>query len=420
MGVLLAERLFPGSSPDPVVIVNTASNTQESSSTQPTEFAFPPKPTQVNARKPLNQPPLGETGSWATAVRNGKQKQAKQRTMSSQWFEEENSDSRQGKKTPSKEEVFVKAVKEAERSILVFNLDLGQQPSMNTATISSKVTFSLVSTLDKKENRPSPSQESKDFVDDILSQVVRMEFFGSKTAPCKNPANKSLNGKFYTVPVKFMFKDRKTAQTAADILREFMGINSTTPYHKALRAAMNRAIGRAKEENPGYQAKTNLDLNGKTLKCFIRPDVKPPGSWAPYGESIPLSFADMDPSSGFVRDKVSQNPTFSSPIGQRQKTRAVDNRTPPTSSNTEGNQSESSAMETDPAVTTVSEKEHTEEILMQQLAEVNKVSSPLPAFMQTPKGKNTGSTDKTTFKKSSLIQHSPPAKSRHSIGSFGS
>jgi len=96
-----------------------------------------------------------------------------------------------------------------------------------------------------------------------------------------------------------------------------------------LRAAMNRTINKAKVENPGYQAKTNLDLNGKTLKCFIRPDVKPPGSWAPYGESIPLSFADMDPSGGFVRNAVSQNPTFSSPAGQRQKTRAVDNRTPP-------------------------------------------------------------------------------------------
>jgi hypothetical protein len=83
---------------------------------------------------------------------------------------------------------------------------------MNTATISSKVTFSLVSTLDRKEKRPSPSQESKDFVGDILSQVVRMEFFGSKTSPCKNPADKTLNGKFYTVPVKFMFKDRKTAK----------------------------------------------------------------------------------------------------------------------------------------------------------------------------------------------------------------
>ena len=43
-----------------------------------------------------------------------------------------------------------------------------------------------------------------------------------------------------------------------------------------------------------------------------------------------------------------------------------------------------------------------------------------PEFMQTPKNKNKGNTDKTTFKKSSLIQHSPPAKSRHSTGSFGS
>jgi hypothetical protein len=209
LGVLLAERLFPGSSPDPVVIVDTASTAQETNSAQHTEFVFPPKQKQVNPRKPLNQPPLGETGTWATAVRHGKQKQAQAQaqpsTMSSRWFQEEETDSRQGKKTLSKEEVFVKAVKEAERSILVFNLDLGQQPSMNSATISSKVTFSLVSTLDKKEKRPSPSQESKDFVDDILSQVVRMEFFGSKTAPCKNPADKTLNGKFYTVPVKFMF-----------------------------------------------------------------------------------------------------------------------------------------------------------------------------------------------------------------------
>jgi hypothetical protein len=329
IAVLLAERLFPGHSPDLVVIEDRPSKSQESAA-QHSEFTFPSAQNKVNSRKPLNQPPLGETGTWATAVRNGSRKQNKVSTMESQWFESEN-ESRPAKKQPTKEEVFVKAVRDAERSILFFNLDLGQQPSMNTATISSKVTFSLVSMLDRKENRNSPSQESKDFVDDILSQVVRMEFFGSKTSPCKNPADKASNGKFYTVPVKFMFKDRKAAQTAADILRDFMGISSTTPYHKNLRAAMNRTINKAKVENPGYQAKTNLDLNGKTLKCFIRPDVKPPGSWSPYGENIPLSFADMDPSNGFVRNNVSQNPTFSSPAGQRQKTRAMDNRTPPPS-----------------------------------------------------------------------------------------
>jgi hypothetical protein len=185
---------------------------------------------------------------------------------------------------------------------------------------------------------------------------------------------------------------------------------------------MNKVIAKAKVENPGYQAKTNLDLNGKSLKCFIRPDVKPPGRWAPYGENIPLSYADMDPSSSFGKDNVSQNPTFSSPTGQRQKTRALDNRTPPgnKSNKDDDNCSGTSSMETEASLTTDSGKERSEEQLMKQLEEVNKVSSPLPAFLQTPKGKNHGNLDKTTFKKSSLIQHSPPAKSRHSTGSFGS
>jgi len=92
-----------------------------------------------------------------------------------------------------------------------------------------------------------------------------------------------------------MFKDRKVAQTASELLRECVGISSTTPYHKSLRAAISLAIKLVKDENPGYQAKANLDLNGKTLKCFLRPDSNPPGSWAPCGSNIPLPAEALDP-----------------------------------------------------------------------------------------------------------------------------
>jgi hypothetical protein len=189
MGVLLAERLFPGSSPDPVVIDTPSANLQGASGAQSSEFPFPPSQNQVNSRKPLNQAPLGDSGSWATAVRHGNKRNAQAGSkviQTSQWLQDSESDSRPGKKQPTKDEIFVKAVKDAERSILVFNLDLGQQPTMNQSTISSKVTLSMVNTLDRKENRSTPSQEARDFVDDVLSQVVRMEFFGSKTAPCKS------------------------------------------------------------------------------------------------------------------------------------------------------------------------------------------------------------------------------------------
>jgi hypothetical protein len=124
---------------------------------------------------------------------------------------------------------------------------------------------------------------------------VRMEFFGSKTSPCKFPGNSSLNGSFYTVPVKLVFKDRRTAQTAAEMLRKYLNLNSITPYHKSLKAAMTQAINRAKAANPGHHAKVNLDLNGKTLKCLIRTEGNPPGSWTPWGTNIPLPMAALDP-----------------------------------------------------------------------------------------------------------------------------
>jgi hypothetical protein len=135
---------------------------------------------------------------------------------------------------------FAKAVKEAERSLLIFNLDMGQTPIMNPSTMSAKVTVGL---LDKKadheeKDRNNHTRESRDFVDDILSQVVKMDFFGKKTGPCKIPGKPELNGSFYTIPVKLTFKDRSSAVAASDLLRECMGIHTTTPYHKSLRAAM--------------------------------------------------------------------------------------------------------------------------------------------------------------------------------------
>jgi len=179
-----------------------------------------------------------------------------------------------------------------------------------------------------KEGKPHGhhSQDAREFVDDLLSQVTKMEFFGTKTAPCKYPGDSNLNSKFYTIPVKLMFRDRKAAQTASELLREHMGINSTTPYHKSLRAAMNMAIAKTKEANPGHHAKVNLDLNGKTLKCFIRTDTKPPGKWIPAGKNIPLPQESMDPSTKDISNIALPTSPFETSPWWRRKQPAVDSR----------------------------------------------------------------------------------------------
>ena len=418
LGVLMAERLIPGESPE-IIELSSQDGPQGATCLPPTQFPFPSGKDKPNPRMTLQQPPLGDHNTWAKVTGRQQRKEqlqnqhGRERSTSRQ-FRPENENGR-----TAQENSFVKSVKDAERSILLFNLNLGNTPIMNPNTISGKVTLSLLTLMKEKENTPVPTQEAKDFIDDILSQVVKMEFYGSKTVPCKIPGKSSLNGSYFTIPVKLMFKDRKVAQTASELLRECVGVSSTTPYHKSLRAAISLAIKLVKDENPGYQAKANLDLNGKTLKCFLRPDSNPPGKWAPCGSNIPLPAEALDPTCKNFDKMCLQPPMRNSPRDSRKKTRATDTRV--SRKSTEGMDLDSSPEKTDSSTSEVinskekSNPVQSEAELALKLKEVDRVSSPLPEFMLTPTNKGTGR------RNSLLVQHSPPNSGQsNSMGSFGS
>jgi hypothetical protein len=423
LGVLMAERLIPGESPEILEENNAVEGLQGATGLIHSSFPFPQGKDGGNHRKHLQQAPLGDHDTWAKAVGR---KQLRRDHISTENTRDQSvgqsSNHDRGALRTSQADPFTKAVKDAERSILVFNLNLGNTPIMNPNTISGKVTLSLLNLMKAKEETLTPTQGAKEFIDDILSQVVKMEFFGTKTSLCKHPGNSALNGSFYTIPVKMMFKDRKGAQTASELLRECIGLSSTTPYHRSLRAAITLAVKMIREENPGYQAKANLDLNGKTLKCFIRTDTTPPGNWAPYGRNIPLPNVALDPSSRDFSNMTLQSATSHSPRDPRQRTRATDNRY--NSNQTEGmdfdtcmENGNSGKAKTPPSVI---QQAPTEEELQNKLKEVNKVSSPLPEFMLTPRNKGKSSQPPSGRRNSSLVQHSPPPADKSLMSSLGS
>jgi hypothetical protein len=426
LGVLMAERLIPGNSPDPIVpVVNVEEECLGASSLPPpppSRFNFNQSNPGNNPRRTLQQAPLGDQDTWAKAVGRKQQRQDNSSRLQArdQSVDQSNKAPKDNGKT-SQENSFNKAVKDAERSILIFNLNLGSTPVMNPATMSSKVTHSLMELMKVKENSLFASQEAKDFIDDILSQVVKMDFFGSKTVPCKNQGNSVIqNASYYTIPVKMVFKDRRSAQTASELLRECVGINTSTPYHKSLRAAITMAVKMTKDANPGYQGKANLDLNGRTLKCFIRKDSNPPGSWAPYGKNIPLPSEALDPHCKDYSSMSMQEPTRLSPRDSRTKTRATDTRVSGNQSlnNSQERMDTESATQSTAATGDKSPIRSIEE-MQKQLSEINKVSSPLPDFMLTPKDK--GKVGKPNLKKSTaLVMHSPPPAEKTPMGSLGS
>ena len=106
---------------------------------------------------------------------------------------------------------FADAVKEAEKSTLIFNLNMGTVPIMNKDTMATKATLALTTMAAAKEGKQTstPSNEAVTALDDVLSLASDMSFFGNTTKSYKNPRdNKS--GSFCTIPVKYTFKDKDT------------------------------------------------------------------------------------------------------------------------------------------------------------------------------------------------------------------
>ncbi len=96
---------------------------------------------------------------------------------------------------------FNEAIRDAERSTLCFNLDLGNTPIMNKDTISERASLALTKMAAKVESkgRSIPSHENIESLDDITSMVTKMELYGSKTQTYKGRDSTG----FCTVPVKY-------------------------------------------------------------------------------------------------------------------------------------------------------------------------------------------------------------------------
>ena len=205
------------------------------------------------------------------------------------------------KTPPSAEEVrkkkFVQAVREAEKSTLLFNLDLGTVPLMNTSTISAKVTQDIAAKAALVEGRPSgrPTDDTVTVLEDAISLIKGMEFYGKTTKlySNKNKQADPKNGKFCTIPVKLNFKDKDTKQQVESLLRNKCKVQCTTPYPLNLRKAIRTVIEEQKVKYPEQFIQVRVDAEGLSLKLSRKQDGKD-GKWLNNYETIALDDSVLD------------------------------------------------------------------------------------------------------------------------------
>jgi hypothetical protein len=245
-----------------------------------------------NNRRTLKQKPLGQNdgnGKWQEVISHKNRGNKKSTTDKGPEGELES-------QVESPIDHFANAVKNAEKSVVIYNLDLGQAPLLNPATISSKVTSALIkAAANNFKECGNSTSAAGEMVNDLISQVKSMDLFGKGTKPCNDPKNPDRNGTFYTVPVKLTFSNKQVSKHVNEILRQKYKVSTSIPYHRTLKQAITMAHEKVSKKNPGKQVLISLDAPKKCLKPFIR---DPPTSSYKKGESGWLSAGNPIPLPG--------------------------------------------------------------------------------------------------------------------------
>jgi hypothetical protein len=180
---------------------------------------------------------------------------------------------------------FSEAIKDAERSTLCFNLNMGNVPIMNKATISEKASLALTKMAAVKEGKSSsvPSPDSVAAIDDVTSLVTKMEFFGSSTKQYKGKDA----GTFCTVPVKYQFRDKDQRIFAEKTLRDTCAVKCATPYPAIVRECIKQVIDHVRISHPEDYVKVTVSVKDFSLKASRRPQGKD-RKWIEYPDLLRL------------------------------------------------------------------------------------------------------------------------------------
>ena len=199
----------------------------------------------------------------------------------------------------SKARKFGEAIRDAERSTLCFNLDMGNVPIMNRKTISDRASLALAKMAAGVEgkNGPVPSPEKVEALDDITSMATNMEFYGKVTTQYKGKGSTG----FCTVPVKYQFKDRDQRTYAEKTLRELCKVKCSTPYPVIVRECIKQVVEHVRQTHPDDYVRVSVVPKEFSLKVSRRP----PGKdlpWVDYPDLLRLLDEALDVSTRKVPD----------------------------------------------------------------------------------------------------------------------
>lgn len=233
--------------------------------------------------------------------------------------------------TPPEIRKFKEAVKDAEKSTVIFNLDLGRVPIINQATICKNATVALTAKAAVAEGRRpnDPSNETVDAIDDILSVAKNVSFFGASTKSYVNTRD-AASGSYCTIPVKYDFKDKDTRIRVEQILRSRCKVSCATPYPPILRECIKKVIASGKHVRPDDFVRVGVDAAKMSFRLSWR--TQNTGVWVNHENLIPIPKEALDTVSRRVPDNIVIENLPVKPVDTAQNPATVASNDPPSAS----------------------------------------------------------------------------------------
>ena len=187
---------------------------------------------------------------------------------------------------------FRDLVSEAEKSSLIFNLDMGRVPLINKETMSVKATSALTAMAAALENRPAsnPSSDTVAAIDDALSVAEKITFFGNTTKSLSGKG--AMSGAYCTIPVCYKFPSKDIRSKAEHVLRTKCKASCATPYPQALRACIKTVLEDGRRARPDDFCSVTLDMAQLCFKVSWR--TKDTAAWIRYDKLIPIPQSVMN------------------------------------------------------------------------------------------------------------------------------
>jgi hypothetical protein len=184
------------------------------------------------------------------------------------------------------------AISKAEKSVTIFDLDLGAVPIINRESLSKKVTLVLhekAKTAGIYKGNPDAATES---MDDILS-CATIDFLGKGSKVFYNTKDTSdpRNNKMCTVPVKLTFRDKNSRFQAEQTLKKACKVKCATPYPKKLRGLIDGFVKECKQVKSGCFILARVDIEKLCITARARTDE----GWVNLDKSISIPIDLLDP-----------------------------------------------------------------------------------------------------------------------------